>query len=154
VPKGYYTLTTGVCVKGAAAFIQFRKKAFGAKELLHLPGPGGLVIHSDLQIGDSRLMAGDEMPGMGNKSAATLGGTPATLHLYVPNCGAPMNKAVAAGATIAMPAADMFWGDRYGRIVDPFGNGWALATHVEDVTPAEMKKRAKKMFAGAGAGSS
>ncbi|MBM3784350.1 MAG: VOC family protein [Acidobacteria bacterium] len=149
IPKGYHTVTTAVTVSGAKAFIGFCKKALGAKEVLHLPGPGGMVVHAELVIGDTHLMAGDEMPQMGNKSARTLGGSPLTLHVYVPNCDKAIAKAVKHGATVTMPASDQFWGDRYGRVVDPWGNNWAFATHIEDVTPREMKKRTAKLFGGA-----
>lgn len=149
VPKGQHTVTAGVCVQGADAFIRFCKKALGARELLRLAGPGGAVIHAELVIGDTHLMVGDEMPAMGNKSAKTLGGTPLTLHMYVEDCDKAFKKAIAAGATALMPPADQFWGDRYGRFADAWGNQWAVATHIEDVTPAEMKKRAKKLFSGA-----
>jgi uncharacterized glyoxalase superfamily protein PhnB len=155
IPKGYHTLTPGIAVQGADGFIKFCKKAFGAKEVLRLSGPGGSVMHAELLIGDTHLMVGDEMPGMGNKSSKSLNGTPLTLHVYVPKCDAVVKKAVAAGATVRMPVADMFWGDRYGTVEDPFGNTWGIATHIEDVTPKEMKRRAaawmKQMQAGAGA---
>jgi uncharacterized glyoxalase superfamily protein PhnB len=128
-------------VKDAAAFIRFCKKAFGAREVLRMPGPGGSVMHAELTIGDSHLMVGDEMPGMGNLSAETRGGTPVTLYLYVPKVDAVFRKAVRAGATVRMAVATMFWGDRMGQVVDPFGNVWGIATRVENVSPREMKKR-------------
>ena len=143
IPKGQHIVTPGLAVQGADGFIKFCKKAFGAKELHRLSGPGGSVMHAEIEIGDSRIMVGDESPGMGNKSAKTLGGSPVSLHVYTKECDAVFKKAVAAGATPLMPPTDMFWGDRYGRIEDPFGNTWGIATHIEDVTPQEMKKRAK-----------
>ncbi|MEZ5354241.1 MAG: VOC family protein [Bryobacteraceae bacterium] len=157
IPKGYHTVTPALAVKGGAGFIKFCKKVFGATEVTKMTGPGGIILHAELKIGDSYVMVGDEMPGMGNASAATLGGTPATLHVYVPDCDAVYNKALKAGATVRMPLADQFWGDRYGAVVDPFGNAWAIATHIEDVDLPEMKRRAKKMMkemAAAGAGGS
>lgn len=154
IPKGYHTVTVGLAVQSADAFIKFCKKAFGAQEILRMPGPGGSIMHAEIQIGDSRIMCGDEHPNMGNKSSKTLGGCPVTFHIYVENCDAAIKKAIKAGATEKMPAMDMFWGDRYGMVTDPFGHNWGIATHIEDVTPAEMKKRgkawAKQMAAQAG----
>jgi PhnB protein len=144
VPKGSRTLTPALCVQGADAFIKFCKKAFGAKEIMRMKGPGGSVMHAEVEIGDSRFMLADENPQWGNKSAKTLGATPVTLHLYVPDCDATIAKAVKAGAVVTMPAADMFWGDRYGHVVDPFGHVWGVATHVEDVDDKEMKRRSVK----------
>jgi uncharacterized glyoxalase superfamily protein PhnB len=155
VPKGYHTVTAGIALQGAAEFIKFCKKAFGATELMRMAGPNKSVMHAEILIGDTHIMCGDEMPGMGNKSAKTLGGTPVTLHVYVPDCDAVYKKAVKAGATAMMPLSDMFWGDRYGTLMDPFGNTWAVATHIEDVDAKEMKRRGakmmKEMMAGAGA---
>ncbi|MEO7192004.1 MAG: VOC family protein [Vicinamibacterales bacterium] len=147
VPKGYHTVTAGLSVKDAGAFIKFCKKAFGAKEVERMTGPGGGVMHAELIIGDSRVMCGDEMPSIGNKSAATLGGTPVQLYLQVEDCDRVFKKALAAGATVRMPLENMFWGDRMGSVVDPFGNTWGVATRIENVSPAEMKKRAKKWMA-------
>jgi len=139
IPKGYHSLTPGLSVQGADAFIKFCKKAFGAKEKLRMPGPGGSVMHAELTIGDSNVMVGEEMP-MGNKSAKTLGGNPIQLYIYVKNCDAVYKKALAAGATVRMPMADMFWGDRMGSVTDPFGNTWGIATRKKNLTPREMKK--------------
>lgn len=141
IPKGYHTVTPGLAVPSAAEFIKFCKKAFGATELMRLPGPGGSVMHAEILIGDSHIMVGDEMPGMGSPSAKTLGGSPVNFYIYTTDCDAACKKAAKAGATVQMPPTDMFWGDRYCRLVDPFGNCWALATHIEDVDPKEMKKR-------------
>jgi PhnB protein len=141
VPKGYHSVTPGLAVQGADAFIKFCKKAFGAKEIMRMPGPGGAVMHAELRIGDSHIMCGDEMPGIGNKSAKALGGSPVQLYVFVPKCDAVFKKAVAAGATVRMPVANMFWGDRMGTVVDPFGNTWGIATRIENLTPREMKKR-------------
>lgn len=146
VPKGYHTVTPGLSVQGADAFIRFCKKAFGATEMLRLKGPGDSLMHAELMIGDSHVMVGDEHPHFGNKSAKSLSGTPLTLHIYVPDCDAVIARAIKAGAVAKMPAADMFWGDRYGTIEDPFGNVWGIATHIEDVDAKEMKKRGAKML--------
>ena len=145
VPKGYQTVTTSLTVQDADGFIKFCKKAFGATELLRMKGPGGSIMHAEIQIGDARVMVGDEMPGMGKKSAKSLGGSPLTLFMYVPDCDAVAAKALKAGAVTRMPLSDMFWGDRYGTLEDPFGNIWGIGTHIEDVDPKEMKKRSDKL---------
>jgi PhnB protein len=141
VPKGYHAVTPGLAVRGADKFIAFCRKGFGAKEVMRMPGPGGAVMHAELLIGDSRIMVGDEIPGMSNKSAAALGGSPVTFFVYVEKCDAVFKKAVAAGATVRMPMENMFWGDRMGQVMDPFGNTWAIASRIEDLSPREMKKR-------------
>ena len=145
IPKGYHAITPGLVVEGADAFIKYCKKAFGAKEIMRMPGPGGSVMHAELEIGDSRMMVADPNP-RGNPPAKALGGTPVTLHVYVPNCDAVCKKAIAAGGKAIMPVSDMFWGDRYGLVEDPFGNRWGIATHQEDVSPKEMKKRGAEMM--------
>jgi uncharacterized glyoxalase superfamily protein PhnB len=153
VPKGYHALTPGVVVEGAGEFIKFCKKVFGAKEVMRMPGPGGSVMHAELAIGDAKLMVGDTMPGAPPRSAKALRGTPVTFHVYVANCDAVYKKALGAGATAKSPVMDMFWGDRYGTVEDPFGNLWGIATHKEEVSPKEMKKRAAAMMRqGAAAG--
>ena len=152
IPKGYHSVTPGLAVQGADAFIKFCKKAFGAKEISRMKGPGGSVMHAELLIGDSHIMVGDEMPAMGNRSAKTLGGSPVALYVYVEKCDVTFKKAVAAGATVRMPLTDMFWGDRYGQVEDPFGNVWGIATHIEDVSPKEMKKRSAAWAKAAAAG--
>jgi PhnB protein len=124
-----------------ARAIDFYKKAFNAQEVVRMEGPPGKVAHAEIKIGDSMIMLGDEMPGMGNKAPASLGGTTSGILLYVHDVDASYKQAVAAGAKADMPPADMFWGDRYGRLTDPFGHSWAIATHKEDVAPEEMKKR-------------
>jgi PhnB protein len=141
IPKGYQTVTPGVTIKGADAFITFCKKAFGAKVVTRMAGPDGSVMHAELLIGTSHLMIGEEMPSWGATSAATLGGTPVNLYVYVPNVDAAFKKVVNAGAKVVMPVTNQFWGDRMGAVTDPFGNKWTIATHVEDVSPREMKKR-------------
>ena len=141
IPEGYHTLTPYLHVPCSATAIDFYAKAFGAQELMRVPGPGGAVMHAEVQVGDSRIMMADENPEWGNKSPKTLGGTTAGYCLYVENCDAVFDRAVAAGATVMKPVADQFYGDRSGTVVDPFGHVWTLATHKEDLTPAEMTAR-------------
>ncbi len=144
VPDGYHTLTPYLVIRDAAKAIEFYKKAFGAKETFRMPGPGGKIMHAELQIGDSMLMLAEEMPEYGAKSPQALGGSPVNVFLYVEDADKVFNQAVAAGATVTMPLADQFWGDRYGKLADPFGHQWSVATHKEDVAPEEMAKRAAK----------
>lgn len=143
VPEGCHTVTPHLCVKGAGQFIEFCARAFGAREVMRMPGPDGQsIMHAEIQIGDSKIFLNDESPEMGALSPASIGGNPVALHLYVADCDALFAQAVAAGATVRMPLTDMFWGDRYGQIADPFGYVWALATHKEDLTADEMGRRA------------
>jgi PhnB protein len=141
IPEGYYSLTPYVYVKGAAEAIEFYKKAFGATETIRMPGPGGRVMHAEVKIGNSTLMLADENPEQGAISPATLGGTSGSVMLYTDDVDAVFNQAVAAGAKVLMPATDMFWGDRMGSVLDPFGHQWSIATHKEDVSPEEIGKR-------------
>lgn len=145
VPDGYHTVIPYLVVRGASDAIAFYGKALGATELVRMPGPGGAVMHAELKIGDSVVMLTDENPEMGSVSPATLNGTPVSVFLYVPDVDALFGQAVAAGATALMPPTDMFWGDRFGKLKDPFGHEWAMATHIEDVTPEEMQKRMASM---------
>jgi len=148
VPEGCHTVTPYLTVRGADRAIEFYKRAFGAKEQMRMPGPGGNgIMHAELKIGDSRVFLSDEFPDMGCRSPQSLGGTASSLHLYVKDVDAAFKKAVAAGAQVKMPVADMFWGDRYGKLIDPFGHEWGIATHKEDLTPQEISKRAKAFFA-------
>jgi len=149
IPEGYHTVTPYLTVRDAAQAIGFYKRVFTAKELMRMPGPDGKSIgHAELRIGDSVVMLSDEVPGMSTCRAPTsLGGTTVALFLYVPNVDATFKRAVDAGCKVLRPLADMFWGDRYGQLEDPFGNQWALATHKEDVTPREMKRRAQAWMA-------
>jgi len=149
VPSGYHTVTPYLIVKDAAPAIEFYKQAFGATELFRMPGPDGRISHAELQIGDSRLMLASEFPQMGARSAESIGGTPVTLFLYVEDVDALAAQATAAGATVLSPVKNMFWGDRYGKLADPFGHRWDIATHVEDVAPEEMPKRAAAAMGGA-----
>jgi PhnB protein len=147
IPEGYHTMTAALTVNDAARAIDFYKRAFGAEEKFRMEGPHGKIGHAELKIGDSILMLGDEMPGMGNRAPSTLGGSPVNLFLYVNDVDAAFKRAVDAGAKVDMPLADMFWGDRYGKLTDPFGHTWSMATHKEDVAPEEMKKRADAAMA-------
>ena len=149
VPDGYHTLTPHLVVKGASQAIEFYKKAFGAEEISRMPGPDGKsIMHAEVQIGDSRLFLVDEFPEMGCRGPLGIGGTPVTIHIYVEDVDAVFNKAVTAGAQVRMPLEDAFWGDRYGKVVDPFGHEWSLATHKEDLTPEEIRKGAEAAFSG------
>jgi PhnB protein len=146
--KGFHTMTPGLVVKGADRAIDFYKKAFGAEETSRMHGPDGkTVMHAELKIGDSIFFVGDEAPDQGALSPQTIGGTPVSLHLYVTNVDAAFKRAVDAGAQVKMPVSDMFWGDRYGKLQDPFGHGWGIATPKEDLTPEEMAQRMKEFFA-------
>jgi uncharacterized glyoxalase superfamily protein PhnB len=146
-----HTLTPHIIVAGAAEAIEFYKKAFKAVEQVRLPGPGGKLMHASLKIGDSTLMLVDEMPDCGGGPSfgpKALKGTPVVLHLYVDDADATIAQAQAAGAKVTMPATDMFWGDRYGQLEDPFGHRWSVATHKRDVTPEEMKQAMEQMAQG------
>lgn len=147
IPAGYHTITASLMVRDAARAIDFYKRAFGAVEHERMTGPDGRkIIHAELGIGDSRLFLSDEFPDMGGRAPESLGGTTASLHLYVEDVDAAFARAVAAGATVRMPVADMFWGDRYGKLADPFGHEWGIGTHVEDLTPEEIRKGAEAFF--------
>jgi PhnB protein len=146
IPDGYHTVTPYLIVQGAAAAIEFYKKALGATELFRMPGPGGKVAHAEIQIGNSRIMLADEHPEMGAKAPGPSGGSPVGLMLYVEDVDARFNRAVAAGAKVKKPLADQFYGDRSGSVTDPFGHQWTIATHKEDVSPAEIDRRMKEMM--------
>jgi PhnB protein len=146
VPAGQHTVTPHIVVRGASHAIEFYRRAFGAQEVMRVPSPDGYGIgHAEVKIGDSYVYLCDEMPNM--KSPQSLGGTSCTLGLYVSDADKVYKQAVEAGATAIMPLADMFWGDRYGKVLDPFGHEWAISTHQEDVPPAEMEKRYKALLA-------
>jgi PhnB protein len=147
IPEGYHTVTPYLTVNDGVKAIEFYKNAFGAKEIMRMPGPPGKIGHAELRIGDSVIMLADELPQMGSRSPQSLGGTTVGVFLYVPNVDAAFEQAVSAGATAQMQPTDMFWGDRYGKLVDPFGHTWSMATHKEDVAPAEMEKRSKEAMA-------
>lgn len=148
IPEGHHTLTPHLVVKGASEAIEFYKKAFSAREVGKLAGPDGKsIMHADLLIGDSHIFLVDEFPHMNCRGPQTIGGTPVTIHMYVEDVDAAFDKAVKAGAQITMPVSDMFWGDRYGVLADPFGHAWSIASHKEDLTPEEIGKRAQGAFA-------
>jgi len=142
IPKGYHAVTPYLSVQAAASAIAFYKKAFGAKEIMRLPGPGGTIGHAEIQIGDSRIMLADEFPEMNFRSPRSVGGTPVNIHLYVQDADKVAKKAAAAGAKLLRPVADQFYGDRSGSLEDPFGHVWHVATHVEDIPMKVLKKRA------------
>jgi len=148
VPAGYHAVTPYLSVRGAAEAIDFYKKALGAKELMRMPGPDGKIGHAEIRIGDSRVMLADEHPEMNFTGPQSYGGTSVHLHVYLPNVDAQVAKALKAGAKLVRPVKDQFYGDRLGTIEDPFGHVWHLATHLEDLSKAEMKKRAAKAAAG------
>lgn len=144
VPAGHHTVTPHLVLRNATAAIDFYKKAFGAVEIMRMPGPDGRSIgHAEIMIGDSFVYLADEWPGMSLAAPEKFGGTTVSIHLYVKDADALFNQALAAGASVAMPMMNMFWGDRFGKLTDPFGHSWSIATHVEDVPPAEMAVRAE-----------
>jgi PhnB protein len=145
IPEGYNTVTPYLVIKGAAKAIDYYKNVFGAKVLVRMDGPDGLVGHAELQIGDSRIMLADENPAMGHRSAETIGASPVSLYIYLPDSDKVVEKAASQGAKIMRPVTDQFYGDRSGFIQDPFGHLWGIATHKEDVSPEEMNERMKKM---------
>jgi PhnB protein len=148
VPRGYHTVTPYLTVNDGAAALAFYGRAFGAREIMRMAAPGGKLGHAELRIGDSIVMLSDEFPGMSTQKAPTsLGGTTGSLLLYVPNVDAAFKRAIDAGCTSLMEPTDMFWGDRFGKLEDPYGNQWALATHKEDVPPRRMAERAKAAMA-------
>ena len=141
------TLLPHIVVKGAAEAIEFYKKAFGAEEYMRFPMPDGqTLMHAEIGIEGARIMMVDEMPSMNSKAPTTLGGTAVTMHINVPDVDATFARAVEAGCTAVMAPEDMFWGDRYARVDDPYGHSWAFATHVRDVSQEEMAEAAAKMF--------
>lgn len=138
-------ITPHLVCEGAADAIEFYKKAFDAVELMRLPGENGRIMHAALKIGDSTLMLADDFPDYGGLGPKALKGSPVTLHLYSPDVDAAFKQAVEAGASVRMEVADMFWGDRYGQVTDPFGHHWSIATHIKDVTPEEMAQAMQQM---------
>jgi PhnB protein len=147
IPKGYNSVTPYLVIKGAAEAIEYYKDVFGATVVVRMDGPDGKVGHAELQIGDSRIMLADENPSMGQgyTSAATIGGSPVSLYVYVPDCDKVIEKALAGKAKTLKPTQDQFYGDRSGFIQDPFGHLWGIATHKEDVSAEEMEERMKKL---------
>ena len=141
IPDGYHSVTPYLIVDGAARAIGFYQKAFGAEEMVRMPGPDGRIGHAELRLGSSVIMLADENPGANARGPGSVGGTPVMLMLYVEDVDRVFARAVAEGATVERPLANQFYGDRTGGIVDPFGHRWYLATHVEDVSHEEMKRR-------------
>jgi len=148
IPEGFHAVTPHLVVRGAGEAIEYYKKAFGAVERFRMLGPDGKsIMHAELMIGDSIIFLCDEFPNMETKSPATLHGSPVTIHLYVEDVDAVFNRALSEGGKAAMPLQDMFWGDRFGEIEDPFGHHWSIASHVEDVAPEEIERRGAEAFA-------
>jgi uncharacterized glyoxalase superfamily protein PhnB len=148
IPEGMHTVTPHLICAGAADAIEFYKKAFNAVEVTRMPGPGGKLMHASIRIGDSTVMLVDEAVEWGMLGPKALKGSSVFIHLYVDDVDAFSARAAAAGAKITMPAADMFWGDRYGQLEDPFGHRWSVATHVRDMTPGEMQEAMRSMNSG------
>jgi PhnB protein len=148
VPQGYHTLTPYLTVRGGMEALAFYEKAFGATELFRMDGPDGKLMHAEMRLGDSPFMLADEFEEWGNRSPATIGATGSSLMVYVEDVDAIFQRAVEAGAKVVMPVKDQFYGDRTGMVEDPFGHRWSLATHVEDVPPDELERRAKEMMGG------
>ena len=145
IPDGYHSVTPYLVVTGAADAIEFYKKVFGATEVIRFPSPGGRIGHAEIRIGDSTVMLADDNPNMGYKGPKAFGGSPISLLVYVPDVDKTVDRAVAAGAKLTRPVADQFYGDRTGGVEDPFGHHWYVATHIEDVSPEEMRKRSEAM---------
>jgi uncharacterized glyoxalase superfamily protein PhnB len=145
IPAGMHTVTPHLICADAAQAIEFYQRAFGAAELSRLPGADGKIMHASIRIGDSVIMLNDELPQWGAFGPKSLKGSPVTIHLYVEDADAFFAQAVQAGAKATMPLEDAFWGDRYGKVEDPFGHQWSIATHLRDVTPEEMEKGMAEM---------
>jgi PhnB protein len=148
IPDGYPQVTPYLCVDGAKDAIEFYSKVLGAKERMHMPAPGGKIGHAELQLGDSLIMLADEFPEMGVRGPKSVGGTPVMISVYVEDVDAVFEAALAAGATEVRAVENQFYGDRAGQFEDPFGHRWSIATHVEDVPPDEMEKRAAAAMSG------
>jgi PhnB protein len=146
IPAGFHSLTPHLCVSDAAKYSEFLKSAFGGVETSRSPGPSGKLMHVEVQIGNSRIIFNDDFAADFGLPALAQGRLPIHMHLYVPDVDATWAQAVAAGCEVVFPLADQFWGDRYGHVRDPFGIVWGIATHMEDLTPAEQQERAAKAF--------
>jgi PhnB protein len=149
IPDEYHGATPYLSVTGAADAIEFYKTAFGARETMRMPAPGGKIGHAEIRIGDAAIMLADEYPEMNFRSPQSLGGSPVNIVIYVNDVDALINQAVVAGAKLLRPAQDQFYGDRMGVLQDPFGHTWSFATHIEDVSPEELQKRAAAQSGGA-----
>lgn len=147
IPENYHTLTPYMTVRDASRAIEFYKKAFGATERGIMKGPDGKVMHAEIMIGDSIVMLGDEFPEFGAVSPESTGGSSMGLHIYVKDVDAAFDRAVKAGARVEIPVSDQFWGDRYGRLKDPFGHKWSIATHTKDMSADEMKRNMEDAMA-------
>jgi PhnB protein len=145
LPAGMHSVTPHLVCAGAADAIEFYKEAFNAVETARLPGPNGKLMHAAVRIGDSTVMLVDESPDWGCFGPKALKGSPVTIHLYVDDVDAVVDQAVRAGAKITMPIEDMFWGDRYGKLEDPFGHQWSVATHLREVSPEDLKEAMAQM---------
>jgi uncharacterized glyoxalase superfamily protein PhnB len=148
IPPGFHSLTIHLSVAGAAKYIDFLKSAFGAEEISRAPGPGGKLMHALMRVGDTMLMLADDFGAEFGMPPMAQGRLPFFLNHYVPDADATWAQAVGAGCEITMPISDQFWGDRYGHLRDPFGMQWAIATRMEDLTPAELQERGAKAFGG------
>jgi PhnB protein len=146
VPQGYHTVTPYLIVKSAAKAIEFYRQAFGAKELMRFDQPDGKIGHAEIKIGDSPVMLADEFPDMGFRSPETLGGAGVSMMIYVDNVDRVYSQSISAGAKVLKPLQDQFWGDRTGTVTDPFGHIWTIATHKEEVSPEEIKRRFEEMM--------
>lgn len=146
IPDGYHAVTPYLCVRDAASAIEFYKQAFGATEIMRMADPSGKIGHAEIRIGDSLVLLADEFPEMAFLSPQTLDGSSVTLYLYVEDVDAIVNQAVAAGATLDKPVKDEFYGDRSGKLTDPFGHVWYIATRKEDLSVEEVKNRAAALF--------
>ena len=146
-PAGYHSVTPTIVVRGADKAIDFYKRAFGAEEVDRMAGPDGKIMHAEIRIGDSIVMLGEESPQWGTLSPLSTKGIPGSLHIYVDDADAAFSRAISAGATVRYPLEDAFWGDRYGKVTDPFGHEWGIATRVKDLTPQEMREAADAWMA-------
>lgn len=146
IPEGYNTVSAYLVVPNAVEALAFYEKAFGAVPGARMEGPGGSTVHAEMRIGDSHVMLTDENPAWELKSPATLGGSAASLHLYVEDADAAFERAEKAGCTVVAPLMDAFWGDRYGKLQDPYGHQWGVATHKEDLSEAEIEKRGREFM--------
>lgn len=150
-PKGYHSVTPSLIVRGVDRAIDFYERAFGAVAEARMPGPDGEIMHAEIRIGDSIVMLGPENEQWGTRSPLSTNGNPGSLHIYVPDADAAFARALEAGATVKSPLEDAFWGDRYGKLTDPFGHEWGIGTRVKDLTPEEMQRAAEAWMAQAAA---